>query len=197
MDIKMVLGVIGALLSVVGYIFYYSKMFSPGGTKPCIFTWLPISIIIGFVLFAQIKTGANFGALITGVIMVNSVICTIIALFYFSKKQQAEWTDWICFSLAIIAIILWKTTNGLVLPIIIMCVADVISFLPSWQRCWKNPFGESLPMWTLGCVKIIFGILAIQTYNITTLLPHLTVAGVNGIFALIIITRRTFLKKRK
>jgi hypothetical protein len=193
---KMILGIIGAIIGFVGYLFYYFKMFFRGGTKPCVFTWVPISIVTSFGLFAQIKTGGGWGVFPMGVTAFNCAVCAIIALFYFSKKQQTEWTDWVCFILAIIAIVLWKMTNGLVVPVIIVCIADVISFIPTYKRGWKNPFGESLPMWIINHVKFIFGILAIQTYNITTLLLPLTIASINGTFALIIITRRKFLKKQ-
>jgi hypothetical protein len=196
MDSKLILGIIGALLGALGYIFYYVKMFSRGGTKPCIFTWVPIAIMTSFGLFAQIKTGALWGALVLGITAFNCIACAIIALLYFSKTQKSEWTDWVCFTLALIAIILWKMTNGLVLPIIIVCIADVISFIPTYKRGWKNPFGESLPMWALNCIKFIFGILAIQEYRITTLLLPLTIASINGTFALIIIIRRKYIKKR-
>jgi hypothetical protein len=188
---KTILGSVGALCGLAGYICYYVNIFRRGGNKPCLFTWVPLALIIGFGFYAQIKTGAMWGAVVTGVTGINCIIIAVISIF--CKKTKPEWSDWVCFIGAIVAIVWWRISNGLIMPVIIVSFADAIAFFPTWKRGYQDPFGETAWMWFLNCIKFVFGIMALGTYGVTTLLFPLTVAGVNGIFVIIILSRRKYL----
>jgi hypothetical protein len=192
---KIIFGGIGVFCGVWGYICYYVNVFSRGGNNPCIFTWIPLTVIICFGLYAQLKTGAVWGAAVTGVTALNCIAVAIISIF--CEKSKPEWSDWVCFIGALIAIVWWRISNGLVVPVIIVSFADAIAFFPTWKRGYKNPFGETMWMWFLNCIKYVFGIMALGAYSITTLLFPLTVAMVNGIFVIIILSRRKYLSSQQ
>jgi hypothetical protein len=188
---KIIFGGIGALLGLAGYIYYYINIFLNEGNKPCVFTWVPLSIIVSFGLYAQFQTGAMWGAAVTGVTALNCIIVAIISLFF--KRTQPEWSDWVCFIGAIIAIIWWRISNGFVMPVIIVSLADAIAFFPTWKRGYRDPFKETMWMWFLNCSKFVFGIAALGTYSITTLLFPLSIAMIDGTFLLTIFLRRKYL----
>ena len=191
---KTILGGIGVLIGLVGYVFYWNNIIFQNGNKPSLFTWVPIAIIISFGFYAQIESGAMWGAAATGITALNSTALALYALF--CKKTKPEWNDWVCFIGALAAIIWWRISHGLILPVIIVSTADIIAFYPTWKRGRINPFRETVWMWILSFLKFFFAIAALGAYSITTLIFPLCIALVNGTFVVIILTRRMYLSKR-
>ncbi|MCX6738857.1 MAG: hypothetical protein NT098_02260 [Candidatus Parcubacteria bacterium] len=194
-DRKIILGSIGGLLGFAGNIHYYVNIFLRGGNKPSLFTWVPLSLVVGFGFYAQIKTGGLWGSAVTGVTAFNVFIVAIISLF--CEKQKPLWSDWVCFVGALIAIVWWRTSDGLIMPVVIVSLANIIAFYPTWRNGYKNPFKETLWMWFLNCIKFVFGIAAIKTYSITTLLFPLSIATIDGAFFFTIFFRRKYLQSKQ
>ncbi|MCK9351336.1 MAG: hypothetical protein M0P76_00955 [Candidatus Pacebacteria bacterium] len=65
MEYKLLIGYFALFFGIIGYIPYYRDIFR-GKTKPHVFTWLIITIIISFGFYAQIKDGGSVGAWVTG-----------------------------------------------------------------------------------------------------------------------------------
>ena len=194
-DRKIILGGIGALLGFAGYLYYYVNIFFRGGNKPSLFTWIPLSLVTGFGFYAQLKTGGLWGSAVTGVTAFNVFIVAIISLF--CEKKKPEWSDWVCFIGSLVAIAWWRISSGLIMPVIIVSFADAIAFFPTWKNGYRDPFKETMGMWFLNCIKFVFGIAAIGTYSITTLLFPLSIATIDGTFLLTIFFRRKYLLSKQ
>jgi hypothetical protein len=191
---KTILSVIGVMCGIAGYYFYFRNIFFREGNKPCIFTWIPVAIIVCFGVYIQWKGGASLIE-VSPTILTATFCVTLSILSLFNEIRRSEWVDWVCFIVALIAIVWWRISDSLVMPAIIVSAADVISFYPTLKRGWKNPFKETTLMWSLSFLKFVFAILALKTLSVATLFFPATIMIVNGSFVVVILARRKHLSR--
>ena len=191
-----ILGYLSVCIGALAYALYYRGIFSKTNpTRPHIFTWLAWTIAIGFVFFAQIKEGAGAGAWATGFPAINCVAVTIIA--FFRGEKDIAWTDWVCFIGAIIGILYWRITSGLVVPIIILCVSDVLAFIPTYRKDYLKPNEDTASAFALNALKFCVALLALDSWSIATALFPATLVFDNALCCGIILCRRWYLRLKQ
>ncbi|MCK9351335.1 MAG: hypothetical protein WCT49_00285 [Candidatus Paceibacterota bacterium] len=112
----------------------------------------------------------------------------------FQKEQDIRPLDRFCFLGALFGILIWKTTDSLLLPVIIISLVDIVAFIPTFRKGYHKPHEETVSMWILNSVKFFLGIVALQSYSLTTWLFPLVLALVNGSFAVFLLIRRQYIK---
>jgi len=122
----------------------------------------------------------------------NCAIITFLAGF--QKEQDIRPLDRFCFLGALFGILIWKTTDSLLLPVIIISLVDIVAFIPTFRKGYHKPHEETVSMWILNSVKFFLGIVALQSYSLTTWLFPLVLALVNGSFAVFLLIRRQYIK---
>jgi hypothetical protein len=165
MDIKVVLGVIAALLAA-GSAFLYIRDIFRGNTKPHIYTWLIWTIVTIIAFLGQWFTGGGAGSYATGV----SAIVTVFILFLSFKYGTTDITnfDKICLALALISIAPWLLVQNVLWSVILATFTDVVGFLPTMRKNWNAPRSESLGSMYFDAVKHGLSITSLQTYSLTT-----------------------------
>jgi hypothetical protein len=183
------LGYLSVVIGAVAYGFYYRGVFSKTNpTRPHIFTWLSWTIAIGFAFFAQVKSGAGAGAWATGFTGINCAIVTVIALF--RGEKNITWTDWVCFISSIVGIIYWRITSGLIIPVIIISLSDVVAFVPTYRKVYLKPDEDRTLPYLLNSFKFIISLFALGAFNIATVFYPATLILDNAFCAAIIFFRR-------
>lgn len=188
MDIKVILGIIAALLAL-GSAYLYIKDIFAGNTKPHVYTWLiwTILTIIGFI--GQVKGGGGPGSWATGVTALYCIYVLVLSFRY--GTTDITLFDKICLVLAIVSIIPWILTNNLLLSVILATLTDIIGFLPTMRKTWHAPKSESLGSMYFDAFKHGLSIISLSQYS---LLTWLYPAGIL-IAKIIIILEITFRRK--
>ncbi len=182
------LGGLAAIIGIIGYIPYYRDIFR-GTTKPHPFSWIGFALMLGITFCAQLFTGAGAGAWVNGV---SALGVLGIAILSFSRGEKNITTfDWICFGSAIVAIVLWRLTDNPLLAVIIVTLADTISFAPTYRKAFFKPHEETLSLYVLSILKYFISIFALTSFNLTTaLFPIALVVSNIGFVTTLVVRRR-------
>jgi hypothetical protein len=78
--------------------------------------------------------------------------------------------------------------------VILLVSCDVLGFGPTIRKSWNEPFKETLFTWELTAARHGLGILALEKFNILTLLYPVVWTVVNALFSILLIVRRKKLK---
>jgi len=187
-DYHVVLGIVGIVLGVVGYWFYFSSIFR-GDTKPHLFTWLVYFIVDIIVFAAQVLNNAGPGAWVTFTGLIGTFLVAVVSLRYGEKHITK--TDWISFIAALFAIVLWRLTGDPLLSVVIAAVINFLAMAPTFRKAYAKPYEESLSVWLADTVRYMLAIIALATLSLTTaLFPAALVIGDTLLILMILIRRR-------
>jgi hypothetical protein len=165
MEIKIVLGVIAALLAA-GSAFLYIRDIFRGNTKPHIYTWLIWAIVTVIAFLGQWVSGGGAGSWATGVSAFYTIIVLLLALKY--GTTDITNFDKICLALALISVAPWLLVQNILWSVILATFTDIVGFLPTIRKTWNAPRSESLGSMYFDAVKHGLSITSLQTYSLTT-----------------------------
>ncbi|MCR4328632.1 MAG: hypothetical protein NUV53_03905 [Patescibacteria group bacterium] len=184
-DYHAVLGLIAVAIGIIGYVPYYRDIFR-GTTKPHPFTWLGFAILNGITFVAQVVTGGGPGAWVTAI----TTIATLgIAILAFTRgEKNITIFDWICFIGALIGIVLWRLTSDPLWAVVIVTVADLLAFAPTYRKAFLRPQEETVTLYMMSVFKYAISIFALTTLSLTTVFfpVAIVLANVGIVFVLII-----------
>ncbi len=192
MNYKVIIGVLAAGLSFVGYIPYFRDIFLKK-TKPHLFSWFIWTLISGVAFFAQLEEGAGSGAWVVGL---SSAICFSIGIIsLFQGEAKISFSDWIALFGAVIGLILWQVADNPLLAIIFVTIADFLAFIPSFRKAFYKPYEETAITWLASSLKFVLALIATKSYSLTTVLYPASLVLSNGSFLLMLLLRRRTLDK--
>ncbi len=188
------LAYIAIVISMVGYIPYiYSTL--RNRTKPHVFSWLIWAIMMGVMCMAQLEKGAGPGAWV--MMLSSSMCCFITLLAVFKGTRFITSMDWAALALAVTGIGVWQVTGDPLLAVLLMIAVDILATLPTVRKSWYRPHEELAWLYGVNVVRFSLSILALQSINVVTILPLVTVIIVEGALCLMIIYRRLVIEKRR
>ena len=191
-DHKTILGIVAALIGVVGYIPYYRDILR-GTTKPHPFSWIGFALLLGITFFAQVTTNAGPGAWVTGISSLATFGIAILALVKGERDIKAF--DWFCFAGGLLGIVLWRATSDPLLAVVIVTVVDAIVFAPTYRKAYLRPQEETESLFVLSVIKYLISVFALGTLNLTTALFPISLVLTNGALVILLSLRRRQLKK--
>lgn len=190
-DYKIILGISASVLGFIGYVPYFRDIFQ-GRTKPHIFSWFVWSLLTGIAFFAQLSKGAGAGAWVTG--FTAAVSLSIAILAFFRGEKHITKIDWATFIGALSGLIFWGLTANPLSAVIIITVTDALAFAPTFRKSYCKPHEETASTFALSALKFVFGLAALQSYNLTTWLYPASLVLMNGLFVVMLLLRRHILK---
>lgn len=187
-----IFGIVSVVLAVAGYVPYYRDILR-GHTKPHPFTWFGFSLLNAITFIVQVVTGGGAGAWVTLVTTIGTFGIAILSL----SKGDKDITkfDTVCFAGALLSIAMWKLTDNALYAVIIIVVADLLTFLPTYRKAYLRPHQETLTLYIMSFVKYVVSIFALSTINFTTALFPIAIASANLLIVVILIWRRYYIKK--
>ncbi len=192
MDYKVIIGVISVILVFVGYGPYILDILKRK-TTPHTFTFLIWSLASSITWALQVKGGAGVGAWITFAVSGVCIFIFFLCLKYGEKSITIS--DIVFFVLALLSLFLWLVVNQPVWSVILVVLTDVLGFAPTIRKSWNKPHSETLFTWWVAAFRHGFGILALQKFNLLTLLYPIAWTAANLIFCIVLLIRRKQVKQ--
>lgn len=117
--------------------------------------------------------------------MLETTIIVVLGLKYGYVKYTTF--DVICQLGAIVGIILWQLFNSPALGVVASVAIDFVGALPTIRHSWNKPDEETWLTYTMAGIGGALAILALNTYNWTSLTYAVYIVFINLAFSAIII----------
>lgn len=190
-DYHILLGTIAVLVGAIGYIPYYRDIFR-GTTKPHPFTWLGFAILNGITFIVQVVMGGGPGAWVTGITTIATF--GIAALSFARGEKNITRFDWICFGGALAGIVLWKLTSNPLWAVVIVTIADLLAFAPTYRKAFLRPYQETATLYMMSVFKYGISLFALTNFNLTTTFFPIAIVLANLAIVILLTARRQQIK---
>ena len=187
-----IFGVISVVISFSATVFYVVSIFR-GQTKPHLFTWIVWTILPAIGFFAQRHDDAGAGSWASGLTAIDCFFITLLALKYGEKHFTRS--DKIAFAASLSAIIPWVLTKDPLGSVILISLIDLVAFYPTFRKSWAKPREENLTTYAVASAMMVFSLLAMEAFTVTTLLYPAAFASGNLVFVVFCLWRRRVLKE--
>jgi hypothetical protein len=154
------------IIAVIAYVPYLIDMFR-GKNRPHLYTWISIFLVTAIVAYIQLRGGAGVGAIPT----ILGVAIDAVILFYCFRfgTKDVVFMDKVCLAITIIGVVFYLLLNSRpVISLIVVTIAEIISFIPTIRKTRNDPYSESLPSYYLLMLKLALILIALQKYNVLT-----------------------------
>ena len=147
----------------------YIRSIRRGVTKPHVFSWLIWALGTFVVFLAQLADYAGVGAWPIGV---SGLMTAYVAALAYGKKADTAitLTDWAFLIVALAAVPCWYLTSDPLWAVVILTGLDLAGFGPTFRSAYFRPYGERVSFYSLGAVRNVLVILALEHYSLTTVL---------------------------
>ena len=190
--LKNITGIIAIALTFIAYAPYFRDLFK-GKTKPHIFSWFIWAIVTSIIYALQVSAGAGLGSLVTLAVAIISLL--IFILGFKNGNKIIKKIDVVFLVLALLAIPLWLVIDQPVLSIILLSTIDMLGFAPTVRKSWNEPYSETLYLYTITTFRHALSLVALEHYNIVTMLFPSTWVIANALFSSMLIMRRQAISK--
>lgn len=184
---KILLLFLSAIVTV-GSIIPYLRDIVRGITKPNLVSWITWTLITGIATAAEIAGHEYFTAVFTSAAMLGTASVVAFGLHHGFVKYTAF--DVTCQIAAIAGVILWQVFNSPAVGVIASVVIDAIGVLPTIRHAWNKPLEETWSAYAIAGIGGILGVIALKTYNTTSLAYPLYILVINLVLSALIVARR-------
>ena len=185
---KELLALFAIALTFIAF-FPYIRSIHTGETKPHMFSWILWGTTTFIVFLAQFAADGGAGSWPIGV---SGLITLYVAGLAFVKKADVSITktDWIFFSIGFLSIPLWFITSDPLWAVVILTFIDLAGFVPTFRKSYTHPHDGHLGFYIIMVFRTFISILALEAYNLTTVLFPALVGFAAFIFVLMVIIQR-------
>lgn len=164
-----------------------------GTNRPHIFTWVIWTLLTAIAACAQWTGGAGAGGWVT---FFTAAMCVaILAATFRNGEKHITRTDWIMFLAGLAAIPAWALTDNPVWSVWIITFIDLAATYPAFRKSWLRPHEENSFMYGLNIPRHAIGLMAIETYSVTTTLYPAALLLMNIVMYGMLKTRRMHLAR--
>lgn len=184
---KEILGVISLLVTLVQYIPYCRSIYRKQ-LRPHVFSYLIWGVSAAIVAVAQWSADAGPGAWAMALV---ALLCfLVVGLSYRTGTRYISRGDWVAFIMAMLAIPIWLLTDNPLYAVVVVTLIDVAAFYMTLRKAIVSPNEESIGFYALATLQYVLSMLAIESYNPTTLLNPLVLALTSSLLIGIMAWRR-------
>ncbi len=153
-------------ISISGALVYIRDM-RRGKSRPNLVTWglwaFAPFIATGAALSASADSWSTVRIFISGF----GPLLVFISAFIFSQSYwKLSTLDYVCGTLAILALAAWLLADSPVLAILLAAIADLFATLPTIIKAWRYPETETLYTYLVGLLTASIVIPAIPVWNV-------------------------------
>jgi len=191
-NIKIVFAALAVIFELGAYVPYLKDIFA-GKTKPHVYTWLIWALTTGTAAAGLWYGGGGYGAVSQTILAVLTFLLFVLSLKYGTKNITVSDTS--VLFLALCAIAVWRFLNNPLLAVLMVTAIDAFGYLPSFRKCFAEPWSESLNTWVMFTAGALLSLLAVSQYNmLTTVYLAVTVLS-NIVLISICLFRRPLIPK--
>lgn len=188
---KELISAVAVILTIVAYIPYYRDILR-GKTRPHVYSWSLWGLLAVLIVALQITGGAGPAIWVTAAAGLLSFGVAILGLRLPNKDITRS--DTVVAVLSIIAMVFWLGVDQPVIALILIIVADLLAFVPTVRKSWKNPYSETLSLYATNSLRFGLTLLAVENYTILSTLWFAVWVFVNAAFSIVIFMRRRYVK---
>ena len=193
LDIKLILSVLSAIISVLAYIPYIRGIIK-GKIRPHAFSWLIWTITLGTAVVAMWQNGGGYAAYGLTVGVVSEAIVFLFALKFGTKDITRG--DKISLVTALVAIVIWWQMSEPLIAVVTVALIDAVGYYPSYRKLWIDKKSEKPFFWLVIVVAGFLALGAVGEYNLVTVTYVLVLIIANfGMFVLSLRQYSIFTKK--
>lgn len=186
------LGIIGSIIGFVGFAPYIWNTWR-GKTRPHIFSWYLWTLFNLIAGMAQLSDGGGAGSWVNLSAAVFTFIIAVLATINDGKKDVTR-SDWYALWGALAAIGIWLITSNPLWSVILITIIDMVAFYPTFRKAWFKPHDDMATLYSLGVIKYVLSIMALQNLTMTTVLFPASLVLTNFVFVVMILYRRRKVK---
>jgi hypothetical protein len=161
---KEVFLIIATVLTVVCVIPYLIDILK-GKSKPNLVSWVTWTLLTLIATAAAFSSGEFVAAIFTGAAALETGLVVVFGLLKHSYVKYSSF-DVICQISAIVGIILWQVFDSPEIAVIASVTIDLIGALPTIRHSYQKPDEETWVTYALAALGGVFGLLALETYNL-------------------------------
>jgi len=192
MDFKIIISITAVILTFVGYVPYVLDVIKRK-TKPHAFTWFVWTLAGSIAYGLQVLGGAGVGS---WALLAACITCFIIFLLSLRiGDRDIVYSDVIFLLLSLVSLFLWLVVKQPVWSVILVTLVELLGFVPTVRKSWNKPHTETLFTYEVCVFRHGISIIALQQFNILTLLYPISWTLANLIFTIILIMRRKAIAK--
>lgn len=178
-----ILALVLGLFSYYAYINWIIKK----TVSPHSFSWFVWWFASSAVAYIQYESGAGYWAL--NMVFV-ALLCFWISIFSWRHWIKPSKTDIVCLIFGILAVIAYLFEKNSTAAVILLIVADVLWFIPTFLKSWHFPWWESASSYAYASAGYISSLWAMSVLNFATSGFVIETALFNGALAYMLYYRR-------
>ena len=175
---KEMLAIIATILAIIGNVPYLADVIRKK-IQPHPYTWLVWSIVSAVTFFGQVVKGGGVGAIPAGVAELFTIIIFLCSLQDGFKNIVRRDTYFLI--AALLGLIPWALTKDPTISVVIVVSIDVIAFIPTLMKTWRNPHTETPVLFMMNVLRHMLTLLSLEAYNIATTLHSLAMIITNSL----------------
>lgn len=184
---KLTIAIIAACLAIIGNVPYLRDVIK-GKIQPHAYTWFVWTIVSGVTFFGQLAKGAGVGAIPTAAAEIFTVIIFICSLK--NGFNHVTRTDTVFLIIALLGLIPWALTHDPTVSIVIVVMIDLVGFIPTLRKTWKNPETENSILYSMNASRHALTLGALQAYNIATMFHSVAMIITNTMMTFFIVRKK-------
>lgn len=171
-------------------VFPYLKDIIRGSTRPNIVSWITWTLLTAIATIAELVGGETATAIFTLSATMATLLVVLFGLRY-GYTKYSRFDVW-CQVGALLGFVLWWIFNSPVLAIVAAVIIDFIGTLPTIVHSWKSPKEETWITYSMTVVGALFTILALTSFNWSSLSYPVYIILINSLLSVTILVRRKF-----
>lgn len=188
-ELKPLLGSIAVILTFLGYVPYIRDILK-SKTTPHLYSWVLWGFVTALAFALQIADHAGPGAYVT---LVAACLCGVVVVLSLINKsgRDIKPIDGVFLILAFISLGLWLIAKQPILSAVLTTLTDLLGFMPTIRKSWNKPWSETLSFYWANTFRFGLAMFALNRYTVMTALYPLAWLLANGLFALMLMIRRS------
>lgn len=173
---KEILSILAGLIVLIGY-FVYARDIVSGAARPARSARLMFVILLVITLLQQRDLHSGWLLVLTASEALGSLAILVLSLK--NGLGGITRTDLACYILLIIDLTVWLTTKNTLLALHLSVLADLIAFMPTLIKTWRQPWTETAQFYVYGAIAAPLNVVANGQYSYGVLLFPVYLAVAN------------------
>jgi len=187
-SLKLIFAIISILVFVGGGFLPYIRDIFLKKTQPHVYSWLIWVITQGTAVAGLWYGNGGWGTIIMFISVTFVFLVFLLSLKYGTHNITKG--DTILLVASLLAVVVWWQLNSPLLAVAMVSIIDFVGYFPSYRKTFAEPWTETPFSWAAFSVANIFGMLALNEYNLLTLTYLITITIANIIILIICLLRR-------
>jgi hypothetical protein len=160
MELSIIISTLAGLGYCLAYLDYNRNVFT-GETKPNGATWAIWSAVSFVSTGSYIANSADFWKSLIPILNIILCIATFVLALVAGKLKKLDVSDWIALGLGLVAALVWAVNKSAQNANLIVQVAIMVGFVPTWRAVWATPASEHPRPWWIWSVSYAVSIIVV------------------------------------